>query len=132
MRCIHALVALLTLAASSAVFAADHPALSELTPLLTRAIDSDEIQALVKKYHLKKGYKFDAGSFTPEDHAYTLMFRENRISAIILQALPWPKGYGDANWTTYSHPLPRNLKATDTRKSVEDKLGKPSKPDEDR
>ena len=72
------------LAISSTVFATDHPELSELTPLLTRPNSSDEVQALVKKYQLKKIYKFASGSFTSEDQAYTLMFRENRINAIIL------------------------------------------------
>ena len=132
MRSMQASATLLMLAISSTVFATDHPELSELTPLLTRPNSSDEVQALVKKFQLKKIYKFASGSFTSEDQAYTLMFRENRINAIILRTSPWPKGFGEANWATHSHPLPRNLKATDCRKDVEDKFGKPNKPGGDR
>ena len=36
---------------------------------------------------------------------------------------------GFANCTTYSHPLPRDLQATDSRKDVRDKLGKPNEAD---
>ena len=123
---------LLTINVSTTVLAEDHPELKEITPLLSLPIDSDEVQAVVKKYHLQKGYKFDSGSFTSEDQAYRLMFNENRIDNIILRASPWPKEYGDANWTVYSHPLPSNLRPTDGRKEVEGKLGKPTKPDGDR
>ena len=129
---IRSLAVLLTLAVSTTAFAADHPELKELTPLLSRPIDSDEVQAVVKKYYLRKGYKFDSGSFTSEDQAYTLMYREDRIVHIILQASPWPKGCGDVNWTVYLRPLPGNLKPTDSRKDVEAKLGKPIEPDGDR
>ena len=44
MRLMHALCVLLTLAMTSAAFAADHPDLDELTPLLMKPIDSDEVQ----------------------------------------------------------------------------------------
>ena len=132
MRCLYLLAALPAFALSSSALAADQPALSELTSLLTQSVASDAVQALVKKYDLREGHKFDSGSFTAKDEAYTLMFRHNRIDAVILRASPWPKGSADANWTTYSNPLPRNLKATDSRKDVEKKLGKPTKPDSDR
>lgn len=126
MRYMHVIAALISLAISSGALAADHPELSELTPLLTRPIESDEVQALVKKYHLRKAVKFDSGSFVSEDQAFSLMFRKDLIDNIILQVSPWPKGYGDANWTTYRQPLPANLKPTDGRKEVEAKLGKPT------
>lgn len=126
MRLMHTFAVMLMLTMTSAAFAADHPKLDELTPLLGKPIDSDEVQSLVKKYDLRKGYKFDAGSFTSGDEAYSLLFRENRVSAIILRASPWPKGYGEANWTVYSRALPHDLKATDDRKQVENKLGKPT------
>ncbi len=129
---IHTLVILLAISVSTTILAADHPELKELAPLLSQPIDSDAVQTVVKKYQLDKTYKFDSGSFTPEDRAYKLMFRENRISNIILRASPWPKGYSDPNWTVYSHPLPSTLNPADSRKDVEGKLGKPTNPGGDR
>jgi hypothetical protein len=111
---------------------ADHPALTELTPLLTLHIDSKEVQAVAKKYDLQKGYKFDQGSFTARDEAFTLMYRRDRIESIILRAAPWSKSESDPGWTTYSKALPHDLKATDARQDVEKKLGQPTKPGGDR
>jgi len=111
--------------ASATLLVANHPELKEITPLLSLAIDSERVQSFVKKYHLRKGHKFDSGSFTSEDQAYTMIFRENRIVYVVLHASPWPEGYGDPNWSVYSRPLPSNLRPTDGRKDVVAKLGKP-------
>ena len=111
---------------SAAQLVTSHPELKELTPLLSRSIDSDQLQAFIAKHHLIKGHKGDSGSFTSEDQAYTLMFRDNRIVNVILKASPWPKGYGDPNWSVYSHPLPSSLSPKDGREDVITKLGKPT------
>jgi hypothetical protein len=126
---IQSLALLLAVTVSTTTPAAEHPQVNELTPLLSLPIDSNVVQAVVKKYHLERTYKFDSGSFTSEDQAFSLMYRENRIVHIILRASPWPDGYGEANWRVYSHPLPGSLKPTDNRKDVEQKLGKPTTPD---
>jgi len=126
MRYIHVIATLLSLAVSSSVLAANHPDLSELTPLLKRSIDSDEGSAHREEVSSQKGLQVRFRLVRSDDEAFRLMFSENRIDDIILQASPWPKGYDDANWTTYSHPLPGNLKPTDDRKAVETKLGKPA------
>ena len=133
MRLMHTFIEPMIFAmASTTALAADHPLVGELTALLAKSIDSDEVQALAKKYDLRQSYKFDSGSFSSQDKAYTLMCSGNRIDAIILRASPYPKGYSEASWTVYSHPLPHDLKATNDRKQVEEKLGKPTKPGGDR
>lgn len=112
--------------------AADHPEWKQLAPLLGQPIESMEVQAFVKKYHLRKGNKFDEGHFYPKDFSYSLLFRENHIVAIVLQASPRPKGYGDPHWQTYSQPLPGKLEADDNRQDVEKKFGKSNDAGENR
>ena len=112
--------------------AAKHPTLEELTSLLSLEIESDEVQSLVKKYQLQQSQKFDEGELNAEDHAFTLMFRANRVDNVILQASPWSDLHSDPNWSIYSHSLPNGLLATDGQKEVESKLGKPTKVNGDR
>jgi hypothetical protein len=128
MRRVDTFAVLLALAIPSLASAAEHPPLSELYPLLSLPIDSGLVQGIVKKHDLQKMYKFDSGTLTSADHAFTLVFRNNRIKTIVLRVSPWPKGSGEANWTTYSQPLPRKLLATDRRKEIENKLGQPTQP----
>ena len=70
---------------------ANHPTLEELTSLLSLEIESDEVQSLVTKFGLGQSQKFDEGSFTAKDQAFTLMFRGNRIDNVIFRASPWPE-----------------------------------------
>lgn len=131
MRYLAGITAFLAFALAGADRPAEHPTIDELLPLLSQPIESEAVQAVVKKYDLEKGAKGDSGSFRPRDNAYVLMFRENRISTVILQASPYPKGYGEPHWAPYAHALPRNLKPTDSRSDVVKKLGKPTPPGND-
>ena len=104
----------------------DYPELKEITPLFSLSIDSDEVQAFVKKYDLKKTYKFDSGSFRSNDNAYYLWFDGGSINTIGIRVSKWSKEFSDPHWSIYPHSMPGNLQPTDGPKEVTSKLGKPT------
>ena len=105
---------------------ADYPELKEITPLFSLSIGSEEVQAFVKKYNLRKSYKFGSGSFGPNDEAYYLWFDRGSIDTIGIRVSPWSKEFSDPHWSIYPHSLPGNLQPTDGPKEVTSKLGKPT------
>jgi hypothetical protein len=109
----------------SRLAAEGHPEWKKLTSFLGEPYDSEVVQNFVRAYSLKSGQKFDEGSFSAIDQAYTLMFRGGKISDIILRVAPFPKGSGDPGWIPYSKPLPGNLLPADRRADVVKKLGQP-------
>ena len=56
------------------------------------------------------------------------MYRQNEISTIVIQVSDWPENYGDDNWRPFKGKLPAGIKKGITRKSIEERLGKPIKP----
>lgn len=92
-----------------------YPAWSELEPLLGKEKDSREVAAVVKKYQLKEATKGPSGSFGPDNHSFSLLYRRNRISTIIVDVLPPPKGYGEPDWTAYQPKLPFGIQKADKR-----------------
>ena len=112
--------------------AAEHPQWASLAALHGQQKDSKEVVAFVQAHKLDEVTKGPSGSFTPDDNAYSLLYRDNRIKWIVIQASPVPKKYANANWRPYSKALPGGLSPKDGRKDVVKKLGKPTKPDQNR
>jgi len=108
--------------------AAEHPDWKQLQQLLGKPIAAQEVVDFVKTHELKRIAKGDSGAFTAPHQSYSVMFRQNTVGTIVIQASPWPKGYGDADWTAYARPLPASLTPADGRKAVERKLGSPIDP----
>ncbi len=108
--------------------AAEQPEWNDLDQLFGRPITSKEVIEFVDMHQLRKAAKGDSGSFTAPHQAYSVMFREDIVSTIVLQTTPWPKGYGDPDWTFYKKTLPAGLSPEDSRNVVERKLGAPNTP----
>ena len=108
--------------------AAEQPDWKELQQLLGKPIASKEVVDFVKTYELKERAKGNSGSFRAPHESYSVMFRQDTVDTIVLHASPWPKGFGDADWTPYAKPLLAGLTPVDGRKEVERKLGAPTKP----
>ena len=109
--------------------AAEQPEWKQLQQLLGKPITAKEVVDFVKTNELKKTDKGGSGSFRAPHQSYSVMFERDTVSTIVIQASPWPKGYGDAHWTPYAKPLPAGLTPGDGRKAVERKLGSPINPD---
>ena len=98
--------------------AADDPKWEELKVLFGLNIESEKVKQVVRTYDLSKAAKGDSGSFTPKHHAYSLMFRGNKISTIVLHVSPLPKGYGDPGWLPYAGELPSRIKPSSRLKEL--------------
>ena len=125
-------ICLLALLSSSIVAAADHPNWTELAKLHRLPKDSEVVTKFVKEHDLKEVTKGPSGSFTPDDYAYSLLYRRNQVKTIILKVAPPQGGYAQDNWRSFSRGLPYKLTASDGRADVVRKLGQPTKPEGDR
>jgi hypothetical protein len=112
-----------TMLGATVAFAAEDPKWEELNALFGLNIESEKVKQVVQTYNLSKGAKGDSGSFTPKHQAYTLMFRSDKISTIILQVSPWPKGYGDPGWRPYAGDLPSQIKPSSRIKDLRTLFG---------
>jgi hypothetical protein len=70
----------------------EHPHADQLLGLLGLEISSSSVTNFVAGKTLSKSVKFDSGSFTPPDQAYSLLFHRNQIECVILHSSDWPKG----------------------------------------
>ena len=104
--------------------AGEHPTVPLLTGLLKKQKDSKEVSSLVHRYSMSGGFKGDSGSFSSPDQAFTLLVRDNEISAIAVRLKDWPEGYGEKHWKRYVGKVPGNLSGKDGRDAVAKKLGK--------
>ncbi len=116
----------ISLSITAHIHGAEHPEWKVLTALLGKRYDSAEMKAFVREHELRSAIKFDSGSFSPNDRAYSVLFRDGRISSIFLRIAPWPKLDGMSDWTPYPRALPARLTARDSRESVIKKLGQPT------
>ena len=115
---------LLSIFLSTIALASDDPKWSELNNLFGKKISSPEVKKLVKIHNLLKAAKGDSGSFSPKNMAYSLMFRGNAISTIILKTSPWPEGSGEKHWREFKGELPAKIKRTHLRKDIIEMFGK--------
>lgn len=104
-------------------WAAEQAEWKQLQQLLGKSITAKEVVDFVKTNELEKTDKGGSGSFAERRQSYSVMFRRDSVSTIVIQASPRPKGYGDPGWTHYAKPLPAGLAPSDDRKAVERKLG---------
>ena len=68
---------------------------------------------LVQKHELKEARKGPSGSFTPDNNAYSILYRRNHVKTIILKVTPIPGGYAQDDWRSFSRALPFKLTAND-------------------
>ena len=95
------------------------PNLKELCSLFGVEISAPELSGFVKEYSLKKAAKGSSGSYSPENYAYSIMFRKNKVTTIILQS---NQGTWQADdWDAYTD-LPFGLSFGDSHKTVAKKL----------
>jgi hypothetical protein len=95
------------------------PNLKELCSLFGVDISSPGISGFVKKYSLKKAAKGPSGAYSPEDQAYSVMFRQNKVNTIILQSNQGT--WQPDDWGAYTD-LPFGLSFGDSHKTVAKKL----------
>ncbi|QQL44061.1 hypothetical protein [Sulfuriroseicoccus oceanibius] len=119
------LIALLMLVAFNSALADEYPAWPELAPLFGKEKDSIQVKVFVTKWKLKEHTKGSSGGFTPENHSYSLLYRQNEIVTIILNVLPPPAGYGEESWTAYKPTLPFGIKQTDKPEELTERFGEP-------
>lgn len=105
--------------------AGDHPRWPALAELLKEAKDSNKVSTFVGAHSLSEATKGPSGSFSSADRAFSLLYRDSRICALVLRVSDWPEGYGEQHWKRYSEKLPGKLSATDGRAAVVEKLGEP-------
>jgi len=103
-----------------------HPEWSTLVSLFGRLKDSDYVVDYTSKHGMRELSKGSSGSYVPQDWAYSLMFRDNRIETIVLRASPSTEDYGEKHWRPYSQSMPGELSPQDSRAEVIKKLGKPT------
>ena len=116
---------LFALSLGGASHAVEHPSWASFEELLGQEATSAEVVAFAKKNDLSETTKGPSGSFTPRDHAYSLLYRRSKISTIILKVGPFPKDYREPHWKAYGGKLPGGLHPADGRGEVVKKLGKP-------
>jgi hypothetical protein len=116
---------------SSIAFGAEHPPWANLAKLKGLSKDSAEVVAFVRAHGLKETTKGPSGSFYPDDHAYTILYRDGRVQTIVLKVSPPPGGFTEKTWRSYSSTLPYKLEAEDGPSEVVQKLGQPTKRDGD-
>lgn len=121
------LLMLLVVCSGSIAQAGDHPRWPALAELLKEAKDSKKVSIFVDAYSLSEATKGPSGSFSSPDRAFSLLYRDSRISTLVLRVSDWPEGYGEQHWKRYSEKLPGKLSATDGRDAVVEKLGEPVK-----
>ncbi len=126
------LIVLLSLLAAPVAVAAEHPVWADLAMLYGQSRDSKAVTKFVREHKLEEITKGPSGSLTPDDHAYSLLYRANRINTVVIKVTPPPNGYAQDNWCSYSETLPCKLVAGDGRPEVVEKLGQPTKPGGDR
>jgi len=119
------LTALIILVAFNSALADEYPAWPELAPLFGKQKDSIQVRMFATKWKLKEHTKGPSGGFTPENHSYSLLYRQNEIVTIILDVLPPPVGYGEESWTAYKSTLPFGIKTTDRPKEFTELFGEP-------
>ena len=105
--------------------AADHPSWETLQKLLGQPTDAAAVSEVVNAHRLSHTTKGPSGMFTPDDYAYTLLYRQNRISSIQLRVAPRQKESSEPHWRPYGGTLPADLSAGDGRAEVSMTLGKP-------
>ena len=101
-------ICLLTLLFSSIATAADHPTWTELAKLHRLPKDSEVVTKFVQEHELKEVTKGPSGSFTPDDYAYSLLYRKNHVKTIILKVAPPSGGYAQDNWRSFSKRVSSN------------------------
>ena len=108
--------------------AAEDPDWKQLQRLLGRPITHPQVLDFVKTHQLEKVAKGDSGLFPARHFSYSVHFEQDIVTTIQIKVSPWPKGYGEKDWTHYGKSLPGGLMPGDSRKAVERKLGSPTHP----
>lgn len=104
------------------------PAWGELSALLGVDVSSPEVKKFVTTHELSESTKGPSGSFTPKHHAYSLLYREARISTINLRVSPRPDGSGEKDWRTFNGTLPAGIEKRHLRKDIIQMFGAPQTP----
>ena len=97
------------------------PTVIELKAFLGVAIDDPEFVKFAKDNNLKKAYKFDEGTFSPEDSSFSLLYRKDKIEKILLSV----RRPGESELKTYTAELPSKIAADDGLEKVIERCGKP-------
>ncbi len=108
-------------------FAKDDPKWSELNELFGQKITSPKAVSFVTSHELSKAVKGGSGSFHPKNYSYSVMFRRDIVSTVILQVSP-PNGYGEKHWTQFKGELPAKIKRSHLRKDIIKMFGKSHTP----
>ena len=109
----------------SVATAAEHPPWDVLAKLFGQGKSTPNVVKLVAAEKLSEITKGPSGAFTPNDHAYSLLYRKNKIETIKVQVGPWNRTSSEPHWQPYSGELPGGLTASDGREEVIKKLGTP-------
>ena len=108
--------------------AAEDPDWKLLQQLLGKTITHPQVIDFVKTHELKGIAKGDSGLLAGRHQSYSVHFEQSIVKTIQIKVSPWPKGYGEKDWTHYGKPLPGGLMPGDNRKTIERKLGSPIQP----
>lgn len=100
---------------------------ASLAKLFNQPKDSAEVASFVETHGLRESTKGPSGSFTPHDHSYSILYRENRVDTIVLRVSPFPKEHSEKHWRPYTRKLPGKLSPRDGRAAVVERLGDPVK-----
>jgi hypothetical protein len=104
------------------------PSHADFAALLGQPIESDVVQKFVLRYRLEKSQKFDSGGFRNEEMPFSVLYRENKISRVVIRISNAPARHSPC----YTAALPHGLKAEDSPEDVIKRLGKPSsQPEQD-
>lgn len=101
------------------------PAWNEIRALFGRDVASSEVKKFVATHQLSEITKGPSGSFTPGHHAYSLLYRENRISTVVLRVSAWPEESGEKHWRAFEGDLPAGIRRDHLRKDILALLGEP-------
>ena len=73
-----------------------------LAKLFNQPKDSPEVARFVEIHGLRESTKGPSGSFTPDDHSYSILYRANRVDTIVFRVSPVLKEHREKHWRRYS------------------------------